>query len=62
VHVARALLAEFATNIARVIEQRRAGADAAPEQAPAASGTKILGRALMDGARSIIGKKDKGSE
>jgi carbon monoxide dehydrogenase subunit G len=62
VHVARALLAEFAANIARVIEQRRADADALPEQAPAASGTKLLGRALMDGARSIIGKKDKGSE
>jgi carbon monoxide dehydrogenase subunit G len=64
VHVARALLAEFATNIARVIEQRRTeGADAVPAQAPAASGAKILGRALIDGARSIIGKndKDKGS-
>ena len=61
VHVARALLAEFAANIARVIEQRRAGSsDAIPEQAPAASGTKILGRALLDGARSII-NKDKGS-
>lgn len=57
VHVARALLAEFAANIERVIEQRRAGGgDAVPEQAPAASGTKILGRALLDGARGIIGK------
>ena len=63
VHVARALLAEFATNIARVIEQRRAqGVDAMPVQAPAASGTKILGRALIDGARSMIGRKDKESE
>jgi carbon monoxide dehydrogenase subunit G len=62
VHVARALLAEFAANIARVIEQRRAGGgDAVPEQAPAASGAKILGRALVDGARSIIGKNDKGN-
>src|SRR5262245_59470638 len=62
VHVARALLAEFATNIARVIEERRAtGSDALPEQAPAASGTKILGRALVDGARSIIGRNDKES-
>ena len=66
VHVARALLAEFATNIARVIEQRRAsGADTPLEQAPAASGTKILGRALIDGARSIVGKSvgknDKGN-
>lgn len=66
VHVARALLAEFATNIARAIEQRRrgdvtAGSHAVPEQAPAASGTKILGRALLDGARNIIGKNDKGS-
>ena len=62
VHVARALLAEFATNIARVIEQRRAtGSEAVPEQAPAASGTRILGRALVDGARSIIGRNDKES-
>ena len=70
VHVARVLLAEFATNIARAIEQRRmgevtAGGDGVPEQAPAASGTKILGRALLDGARNRIGKmsgrNDKGS-
>jgi carbon monoxide dehydrogenase subunit G len=61
VHVARALLAEFASNIARVIEQRSAGGgDAMPKQAPAASGGKILGRALLDGARSII-SKDKGN-
>jgi hypothetical protein len=63
VHVARALMAEFATNIARAIEQRRAsGSDAVPDQAPAASGTKIVGRALLDGARGLIGKKDKGNE
>ena len=63
VHVARALLAEFAANIAKAIEERRAkGADAVLEQAPAASGAKILGRALVDGARGIIGKSDKGSE
>jgi len=61
VHVARALLAEFAANIAKVIEQRRAGGGAIPEQAPAASGTRILGRALLDGARSIIGKNDEES-
>ena len=66
VHVARALLAEFAANIVNVIEQRRRGdvnegTDAVPEQAPAMSGTKILGRALLDGARNIIGKNDKGS-
>lgn len=60
VHVARALLAEFAANIARVIEQRRAGNPAAmPQPAPAASGTRILGRALIDGARGIIGRNDK---
>ncbi len=60
VHVARALLAEFATNLLRVIEQRRAGGgDAVPAQAQAASGAKILGRALLDGARGIIGKSDK---
>lgn len=61
VHVARALLAEFAANIARVIEDRRAGNVAAVAQAPAASGTKILGRALVDGAKSIIGRNDKES-
>lgn len=61
VHVARALLAEFASNMAHVIEQRRAGAgDTIPEQAPAASGAKILGRALLEGARSMI-SKDKGN-
>jgi carbon monoxide dehydrogenase subunit G len=67
VHVARALTKEFAANIAKVIEQRRAqGNDAALEQAPAASGTKIVGRALLDGARGVVGKmgskKDKGNE
>ena len=57
VHVARVLLAEFATNLLRVIEKRRDGeVDAVPEQAPAASGTKILGRALLDSARGIVGK------
>lgn len=67
VHVARALLAEFAANIAKVIEQRRThGAEAVVEQAPAASGTKLVGRALLDGARGAIGKfsgkKDKEGE
>ncbi len=57
VHVARVLLAEFATNLLRVIEKRRDGeVDAVPEQAQAASGTKILGRALLDSARGIVGK------
>ena len=58
VHVARALMKEFATNIANVIEQRRThGEDAVLEQAPAASGTKIIGRALLDGARGLVTKK-----
>jgi carbon monoxide dehydrogenase subunit G len=66
VHVARTLTKEFAANLAKVIEQRRrgdatAGSDAVLEQAPAASGTKILGRALLDSARGLI-KKDKGNE
>ncbi len=57
VHVARVLLAEFATNLLRVIEKRRDGeVDAVPEQAQAASGTKIWGRALLDSARGIVGK------
>jgi uncharacterized protein len=62
VHVARALMKDFAANIVNVIEQRRMkGSDAALEQAPAASGTKIIGRALLDGARNIIGKNEKGN-
>lgn len=60
VHVARALLGEFAANIAKLIEARRAGGgDTAPVPAPAASGAKILGRALADGARSLIDRKAK---
>ena len=62
VHVARVLLAEFAKTIANVIEQRRAGGNAEVEQAPAASGTKIIGRALLVGARGLVTKIDKGSE
>ena len=60
VHVARALMSEFATNIAKVLEQRRqGGSDAAVEQAPAASGTRLIGRALIDGARDLVGRKEK---
>ena len=59
VHVAKALMKEFAANIANVIEARRTkGADAVIEQAPAASGTKIIGRALVDGAKGLL-KKDR---
>jgi hypothetical protein len=48
---------DFATNITTAIEQRRAGgSDVVPEDAPPASGTKIIGRALLDGARGVIGK------
>ena len=60
VHVARALFAEFAKNILNVIEQRREKGDAAVlEQAPAASGAKIIGRAIVEGARGLVSKKDK---
>ena len=63
VQFARVLLREFATNIANVIEQRRAkGSDAVLEQAPAASGTKIVGRALLDGARGLVNRKKAASE
>ena len=63
IHVARALMKEFAANIAKVIEDRREKGDGAVlEQAPAASGTKIIGRALVDGARGLINRKDKESE
>lgn len=56
VHVAKVLLGEFAANILRVIEQRRAGNGDVPQQAQPASGAKILGRALVDGARGLINK------
>ena len=56
VHLARALLAEFAANILRVIEQRRAGGDGVIEQAQPASGAKILGRAFLDSARDWVKK------
>lgn len=56
VHVAKALLGEFAANIGRVIEQRRAGVEGVPQQAEAASGAKILGRALIDGAKDLLKK------
>jgi uncharacterized protein len=57
VHVARALMKEFAANIANAIEQRRThGGDAAIEDAPAASGPALVGRALLDGARGVIDK------
>jgi uncharacterized protein len=63
VHVARALMKDFAANIANVIEQRREkGADAVIEQAPAASGVKIIGRAIADSARAVIRKKGEGEE
>lgn len=59
VHVARALMADFAKNIAKVIEQRREhGSEAAIENAPAASGTKLIGRAVIDGARRLVKKSD----
>ena len=63
VHVARALMKEFAANLANVIERRRTHGDgAAIEQAPAASGTKMIGRALVDGARDLMRRNDKGNE
>jgi hypothetical protein len=63
VQFARVLLKEFAMNIANVIEQRRAkGSDAVLEQAPAASGSKIVGRALLDGARSLVNRKNVARE
>jgi uncharacterized protein len=63
VHVARALMKDFAANIANVIEQRREkGADAVIEQAPAASGVKIIGRAIADSARAVIRKKGEAEE
>ena len=57
VHVARALMAEFAKNIANVIGQRRADGNAALTHAPAASGTKIIGRAVLESARDLVRKK-----
>lgn len=61
-HVARALMAEFAANIASVVERRRAGDASAVGQSAPASGTRLLGRALLDGARGVAdrvtGKSD----
>jgi carbon monoxide dehydrogenase subunit G len=62
VHVARALMKEFAANIANVIEQRRANSEALIESAPAASGTRIIGRAILDGARGLVGRKNTEEE
>jgi len=63
VHVARVLLADFAKNVENVIERRRAGgATARLENAPAPSAANIIGRALLDGVRDLVTKKDKGSE
>src|SRR4051812_36684186 len=59
VHVARALMKDFANNIANVIEERRTkGSDAVLTQAAPASGTKIIGRALVDSARGLVTKKE----
>ena len=66
-HVARALMKDFASNMANVIEQRRVeGTAAVIRQAPAASATRIIGRALVDAAHGVVGtvggKKEKGRE
>jgi hypothetical protein len=64
VHVARALMKDFAANIAAAIEQQRTnGGVAAIEDAPPASGPEILGRALLEGARGVIQKaRQKGNK
>ncbi len=63
VHVARALMKDFAANIAKVIEQRRThGGNVVVDDAPPASGTQIVGRALLEGARGVIDKVTRKSD
>jgi carbon monoxide dehydrogenase subunit G len=59
VHLARALLADFAANLGRVIEARRAGAPAEME-AKEASGARLLGKAALSFLRG--GGKRNGTD
>jgi carbon monoxide dehydrogenase subunit G len=68
VHVARALMGEFAANIERIVRERRAPATdaapapvaaAAPAQPRAASGASLLWAALRSWLESIYSRKGK---
>lgn len=65
VHLARALMGDFAVNLARVIEARRAGAggstpvDGAGTEVQEASGARLLGKAALGWLRGAAGKDGK---
>jgi carbon monoxide dehydrogenase subunit G len=67
VHLARVLLGEFAVNLARVIEARRAGAsgdtgaDGNPVPPREVSGARLLGKAALGWLRGGGDKEGKGS-
>lgn len=66
VHLARVLMGDFAANLARVIEARRAGADGSTPmpgggtQAREASGARLLGKAALGWLRGGVDKDGKG--
>lgn len=66
VHLARVLMGDFAANLGRVIEARRAGADANPPLSGEgmavreASGARLLGKAALGWLRGGADKDGKG--
>lgn len=67
VHVARALLGEFSTNLAKLVAERRPGpeAPAAPQPAPTPSPAatelragNLMWRAFLSWVRSLFGKRE----
>jgi carbon monoxide dehydrogenase subunit G len=61
VHLARVLLADFAANLTRVIEERRTGMGTdAPAPGAAASGVRLVGRAALGWLRG--GGGDRGGK
>jgi carbon monoxide dehydrogenase subunit G len=66
VHLARVLMGDFAANLARVIEARRAGADGSTPvpggatEVREASGARLLGKAALGWLRGGVDKDGKG--
>ena len=67
VHVARALLGEFSTNLARLVAERRPAEAAAPAPAPSGAPSppatelragNIMWRAFLSWVRSLLGKRE----
>ena len=67
VHVARALLGEFSTNLARLVAERRPAEAAAPAPAPSVAPSppatelragNIMWRAFLSWVRSLLGKRE----